>query len=99
MVNILPVKYNPCVLFWEQGGEGDMKDGVTEGGQLQQVVHRNPTYRPRYRRSVQFLCSYLMLLCSIYGLPCVGILMQMVGTVRSILITWRNLFHVLVCSE
>ncbi|XP_016159320.1 PREDICTED: Y-box-binding protein 3 [Ficedula albicollis] len=31
------------------GGEGDMKDGVTEGGQLQQV-HRNPTYRPRYRR-------------------------------------------------
>uniref|UniRef100_A0A8C3TT31 Y-box binding protein 3 n=1 Tax=Catharus ustulatus TaxID=91951 RepID=A0A8C3TT31_CATUS len=32
------------------GGEGDMKDGVTEGGQLQQVVHRNPTYRPRYRR-------------------------------------------------
>lgn len=58
MVNILPVKYNPSVLFWEQGGEGDMKDGVTEGGQLQQVVHRNPTYRPRYRRSVQFLCSY-----------------------------------------
>ncbi|XP_063251497.1 Y-box-binding protein 3 [Prinia subflava] len=31
------------------GVEGDIKDGVTEGGQLQQV-HRNPTYRPRYRR-------------------------------------------------
>ncbi|XP_064011989.1 Y-box-binding protein 3 [Pogoniulus pusillus] len=31
------------------GVEGDMKDGVTEGGQLQQV-HRNPMYRPRYRR-------------------------------------------------
>ncbi|XP_074015457.1 Y-box-binding protein 3 [Numenius arquata] len=31
------------------GGEGEIKDGVTEGGQLQQV-HRNPTYRPRYRR-------------------------------------------------
>ncbi|NWW46221.1 YBOX1 protein, partial [Pedionomus torquatus] len=30
------------------GGEGETKDGVTEG-QLQQV-HRNPTYRPRYRR-------------------------------------------------
>ncbi|KAM6383263.1 Y-box-binding protein 3 isoform 2-T2 [Alca torda] len=30
------------------GGEGEIKDGVTEG-QLQQV-HRNPTYRPRYRR-------------------------------------------------
>ncbi|XP_039917882.1 Y-box-binding protein 3 isoform X1 [Hirundo rustica] len=32
-----------------QGGEGEIKEGVTEGGQLQQV-HRNPTYRPRYRR-------------------------------------------------
>ncbi|XP_055663911.1 Y-box-binding protein 3 isoform X1 [Falco peregrinus] len=32
------------------GGEGEMKDGVTEGGQLHQQVHRNPTYRPRYRR-------------------------------------------------
>ncbi|KFW10186.1 Y-box-binding protein 3, partial [Fulmarus glacialis] len=31
-----------------QGGE--IKDGVTEGGQLHQQVHRNPTYRPRYRR-------------------------------------------------
>uniref|UniRef100_A0A8C3PH34 Y-box binding protein 3 n=1 Tax=Calidris pygmaea TaxID=425635 RepID=A0A8C3PH34_9CHAR len=31
------------------GGEGEIKDGVTEGAQLQQV-HRNPTYRPRYRR-------------------------------------------------
>ncbi|XP_064510206.1 Y-box-binding protein 3 isoform X2 [Pseudopipra pipra] len=32
------------------GAEGEIKDGVTEGGQLQQV-HRNPTtYRPRYRR-------------------------------------------------
>ncbi|KFQ42037.1 Y-box-binding protein 3, partial [Nestor notabilis] len=32
-----------------QGGEGEIKDGVTEGGQLHQQVHRNPTYRPRYR--------------------------------------------------
>ncbi|XP_065531699.1 Y-box-binding protein 3 [Lathamus discolor] len=32
------------------GGEGEIKDGVTEGGQLHQQVHRNPTYRPRYRR-------------------------------------------------
>ncbi|KAM6096379.1 Y-box-binding protein 3 [Chlamydotis macqueenii] len=32
------------------GGEGEIKDGVTEGGQLNQQVHRNPTYRPRYRR-------------------------------------------------
>ncbi|NXP19249.1 YBOX1 protein, partial [Scytalopus superciliaris] len=32
------------------GPEGEIKDGVTEGGQLQQV-HRNPTsYRARYRR-------------------------------------------------
>ncbi|XP_025962064.1 Y-box-binding protein 3 [Dromaius novaehollandiae] len=31
------------------GGEGELKDGVTEG-QLHQQVHRNPTYRPRYRR-------------------------------------------------
>ncbi|XP_014795672.1 PREDICTED: Y-box-binding protein 3 [Calidris pugnax] len=31
------------------GGEGEIKDGVTEGAQLQQV-NRNPTYRPRYRR-------------------------------------------------
>ncbi|XP_055467447.1 Y-box-binding protein 3 [Psammomys obesus] len=32
-----------------QAGEiGEMKDGVPEGGQLQ--VHRNPTYRPRFRR-------------------------------------------------
>ncbi|NWV15565.1 YBOX3 protein, partial [Ptilonorhynchus violaceus] len=42
------------LLFFTQyagvsGGEGEIKDGVTEGGQLQQV-HRNPTYRPRYRR-------------------------------------------------
>ncbi|NWS41707.1 YBOX3 protein, partial [Probosciger aterrimus] len=29
---------------------GEIKDGVTEGGQLHQQVHRNPTYRPRYRR-------------------------------------------------
>ncbi|NWI29871.1 YBOX3 protein, partial [Sula dactylatra] len=34
------------------GGEGEIKDGVTEGGQLNQQVHRNPTYRPRYRRFV-----------------------------------------------
>ncbi|KAF2975677.1 hypothetical protein EK904_014148 [Melospiza melodia maxima] len=33
------------------GAEGEIKDGVTEGGQLQQV-HRNPTYRPRYRRII-----------------------------------------------
>ncbi|XP_051464076.1 Y-box-binding protein 3 isoform X2 [Apus apus] len=32
------------------GIEGEIKDGVTEGGQLNQQVHRNPTYRPRYRR-------------------------------------------------
>ncbi|NXU72755.1 YBOX3 protein, partial [Oreotrochilus melanogaster] len=32
------------------GAEGEIKDGVTEGGQLNQQVHRNPTYRPRYRR-------------------------------------------------
>ncbi|XP_069721108.1 Y-box-binding protein 3 [Phaenicophaeus curvirostris] len=32
------------------GGEGEIKDGVAEGGQLNQQVHRNPTYRPRYRR-------------------------------------------------
>ncbi|XP_030334379.1 Y-box-binding protein 3 [Strigops habroptila] len=32
------------------GGEGEIKDGVTEGGQIHQQVHRNPTYRPRYRR-------------------------------------------------
>ncbi|XP_052031052.1 Y-box-binding protein 3 isoform X1 [Apodemus sylvaticus] len=32
-----------------QAGEiGEMKDGVPEGAQLQ--VHRNPTYRPRFRR-------------------------------------------------
>ncbi|NXC36055.1 YB3 protein, partial [Campylorhamphus procurvoides] len=32
------------------GAEGEIKEGVTEGGQLQ-PVHRNPTsYRPRYRR-------------------------------------------------
>ncbi|NWW62138.1 YBOX3 protein, partial [Ifrita kowaldi] len=49
MVNVLPVKYDTFVFFWWQGGEGEIKDGVTEGGQLQQV-HRNPTYRPRYRR-------------------------------------------------
>nr|XP_004611471.1 unnamed protein product [Sorex araneus] len=34
-----------------QAGEiGEMKDGVPEGAQLQGPVHRNPTYRPRYRR-------------------------------------------------
>lgn len=70
MVNILPVKYNIFVFFWWQGGEGEIKDGVTEGGQLQQV-HRNPTYRPRYRRSVQFLCSVTqMLLCSTQASKC-----------------------------
>ncbi|NWH45637.1 YBOX3 protein, partial [Fregata magnificens] len=36
------------------GVEGEIKDGVTEGGQLHQQVHRNPTYRPRYRRFVLF---------------------------------------------
>ncbi|KAG8513726.1 Y-box-binding protein 3, partial [Galemys pyrenaicus] len=36
-----------------QGGEiGEMKDGAPEGAQLQGPVHRNPTYRPRYRRWV-----------------------------------------------
>ncbi|XP_049639281.1 Y-box-binding protein 3 isoform X1 [Suncus etruscus] len=34
-----------------QAGEiGEMKDGVPEGTQLSGPVHRNPTYRPRYRR-------------------------------------------------
>ncbi|VCX43343.1 unnamed protein product, partial [Gulo gulo] len=34
-----------------QAGEiGEMKEGVPEGAQLQGPVHRNPTYRPRYRR-------------------------------------------------
>nr|XP_036864646.1 Y-box-binding protein 3 isoform X1 [Manis javanica] len=34
-----------------QAGEiGEMKDGVPEGAQLQGPVHRNPSYRPRYRR-------------------------------------------------
>lgn len=32
------------------GEMGEMKDGVPEGAQLQGPVHRNPTYRPRYRR-------------------------------------------------
>ncbi|XP_074050682.1 Y-box-binding protein 3 isoform X2 [Macrotis lagotis] len=33
------------------GGEmGEMKDGVSEGTQLQSSAHRNPNYRPRYRR-------------------------------------------------
>ncbi|NP_990737.2 Y-box-binding protein 3 [Gallus gallus] len=32
------------------GVEGEIKDGVTEGGQIHQQVQRNPTYRPRYRR-------------------------------------------------
>nr|XP_039317574.1 Y-box-binding protein 3 isoform X3 [Saimiri boliviensis boliviensis] len=31
------------------GEIGEMKDGVPEGAQLQGPVHRNPTYRPRYR--------------------------------------------------
>ncbi|NWU47685.1 YBOX3 protein, partial [Dromas ardeola] len=39
----------PFLADRDKGGEGEIKDGVTEGGQLQQV-HRNPTYRPRYRR-------------------------------------------------
>uniref|UniRef100_A0A452RPV3 Y-box binding protein 3 n=1 Tax=Ursus americanus TaxID=9643 RepID=A0A452RPV3_URSAM len=34
-----------------QAGEiGEIKEGVPEGAQLQGPVHRNPTYRPRYRR-------------------------------------------------
>ncbi|XP_028938179.1 Y-box-binding protein 3 isoform X1 [Ornithorhynchus anatinus] len=34
-----------------QGGEmGEIKDGVPEGAQLQGPVHRNPNFRPRYRR-------------------------------------------------
>ncbi|KAM6215125.1 Y-box-binding protein 3 isoform 2-T2 [Rhynchocyon petersi] len=32
------------------GEIGEMKDGVPEGAQIQGPVHRNPTYRPRYRR-------------------------------------------------
>ncbi|XP_074858290.1 Y-box-binding protein 3 [Carettochelys insculpta] len=32
------------------GGEGEIKDGVPEGAQLQQQIHRNPSYRARYRR-------------------------------------------------
>ncbi|XP_037370245.1 Y-box-binding protein 3 isoform X2 [Talpa occidentalis] len=32
------------------GEIGEMKDGAPEGAQLQGPVHRNPTYRPRYRR-------------------------------------------------
>ncbi|NXF96946.1 YBOX3 protein, partial [Eubucco bourcierii] len=51
VVLILPVtSLTLAVVFWLQGVEGDMKDGVTEVGQLHQPVHRNPTYRPRYRR-------------------------------------------------
>ncbi|KFO77316.1 Y-box-binding protein 3, partial [Cuculus canorus] len=48
--------FHPCnhlghpVDPFQQGGEGEIKDGVAEGGQLNQQVHRNPTYRPRYRR-------------------------------------------------
>ncbi|NXH70215.1 YBOX3 protein, partial [Hydrobates tethys] len=44
----------PFLADREEGGEGELKDGVTEGGQLHQQVHRNPTYRPRYRRFVLF---------------------------------------------
>ncbi|EQB78999.1 DNA-binding protein A [Camelus ferus] len=34
-----------------QAGEiGEIKDGVPDGAQLQGPVHRNPTYRPRFRR-------------------------------------------------
>ncbi|NXK20630.1 YBOX3 protein, partial [Arenaria interpres] len=47
--NTLSLPLSSSVFFWLQGGEGEIKDGVTEGAQLQQV-HRNPTYRPRYRR-------------------------------------------------
>ncbi|KFV81554.1 Y-box-binding protein 3, partial [Struthio camelus australis] len=47
----VPVLCHPHIFHfvWLQGGEGELKDGVTEG-QLHQQVHRNPTYRPRYRR-------------------------------------------------
>ncbi|NWX93353.1 YBOX3 protein, partial [Nothoprocta ornata] len=41
--------FSACRFSW-LGGEGDLKDGVAEGGQLHQQAHRNPTYRPRYRR-------------------------------------------------
>ncbi|KAI1238863.1 hypothetical protein IHE44_0011954 [Lamprotornis superbus] len=51
----LPIMHTPYSAF--HGGEGDMKDGVTEGGQLQQV-HRNPTYRPRYRSGYLFSGFY-----------------------------------------
>ncbi|NWU12541.1 YBOX1 protein, partial [Cephalopterus ornatus] len=55
--DILGLDWHPGhVALWlvlclsSKGAEGEIKDGVTEGGQLQQV-HRNPTtYRPRYRR-------------------------------------------------
>uniref|UniRef100_A0A8C4Y926 Y-box binding protein 3 n=1 Tax=Gopherus evgoodei TaxID=1825980 RepID=A0A8C4Y926_9SAUR len=33
-----------------QGGDGEIKDGVPEGAQLHQQIHRNPSYRARYRR-------------------------------------------------
>ncbi|XP_074790897.1 Y-box-binding protein 3 isoform X2 [Natator depressus] len=32
------------------GGDGEIKDGVPEGAQLHQQIHRNPSYRARYRR-------------------------------------------------
>ncbi|XP_072810488.1 Y-box-binding protein 3 isoform X2 [Vicugna pacos] len=32
------------------GEIGEIKDGVPDGAQLQGPVHRNPTYRPRFRR-------------------------------------------------
>ncbi|XP_075759022.1 Y-box-binding protein 3 isoform X2 [Pelodiscus sinensis] len=32
------------------GGDGEIKDVVPEGAQLHQQVHRNPSYRARYRR-------------------------------------------------
>ncbi|KFO87925.1 Y-box-binding protein 3, partial [Buceros rhinoceros silvestris] len=41
---------NHCCRTALSGGEGEIKDGVTEGGQIHQQVQRNPTYRPRYRR-------------------------------------------------
>ncbi|NWU98703.1 YBOX3 protein, partial [Upupa epops] len=46
-------KTNLDMFLSNLGGEGEMKDGVTEGGQLHQQVHRNPTFRPRYRRGPQ----------------------------------------------
>uniref|UniRef100_A0A8D0FFC4 Y-box binding protein 3 n=1 Tax=Strix occidentalis caurina TaxID=311401 RepID=A0A8D0FFC4_STROC len=51
------------------GGEGEIKDGVTEGGQLHQQVHRNPTYRPRYRRFQEAVSSGINVYANEKGEP------------------------------